>query len=133
VRGATHAPASTSDKRKGPVADDPGAKASSLVRVLDGGKTLFIAGVVHDLDAICTKWKLQRDEHCWPVLLSTKQGAAALSLCPAHDTHGGITAKCHKQPPGFDRVAACKHPYAKQATQAQKDSFGWNQNKRGKK
>ena len=130
---ATRTPAG-SGKRKGPVADEPGAKAS-LVRVLNGGKFLFLAGMIYDLDAICTMWELQRDEYCWPVLLSSKPGVAALALCPAHDTHGGITAKCHKQPPGFDRAAARKHPYAEQATQVQKDSFGYvySKPKQGKK
>jgi hypothetical protein len=131
--GATRAPADNGNKRKGPVADDPGAKAS-YGHVLDGGKTLFLAGVVYDLDAICTKWKLQRNAYCWPVLLSSKIGAAALTLCPAHDSHGDITAKCHKQPPGFNRAVACKHPYAKQATKLQMDSFGWsNKGKQFKK
>jgi hypothetical protein len=88
---------------------------------------------VYDLEAICKQHKLKIEDHCWPVLLSSKPGVQALALCPDHARHGGIKSAFHKCPPHFDRIAASKKPYyAQPATPAQIRDAGWHQDKRFK-
>lgn len=119
-------------KRKAAAAfNEPGAK-SSLATLIEGGKSLYLAGMVYDLDAICRKWGLKKADHCWPVLLSSKPGAQALSLCPDHTNHGGIKSACHKCPPQFNRATASAAPYAKKATPAQSKEAGCGSGKSSK-
>jgi hypothetical protein len=70
--GGSSADPKAGDKRKKAIAaDTPGAKAA-YAQYLDGGKRLFLAARVYDLEAICKQHKLKIEDHCWLVLLSSK-------------------------------------------------------------
>jgi hypothetical protein len=85
-------------KRKQPVvtaavADTPGAK-SSFAKPLDGGKRLFLAARVYDIEAICLKYNLKITDHCWPVLLSSSRGLRLSLSAPITPSTAGSTASC---------------------------------------
>jgi hypothetical protein len=110
--------------------DSPGAKAK-LATYLDGGKLLFLAGWVFDVEAIAKNYKVKRTDYRWPVLLSSKPGALALSLCPDPAKHGDLKDAAHRCPPQFSRSTASAAPFVKPATPAQCLEVGWEPDKRG--
>ena len=59
------------------------------------------------------------------VLLSTKKGDDALTLCPHRQTHGGLNAKVHTAPSNFDREAIAK-TFSTRASKAQLKQAGWS-------
>ena len=71
------------------------------------------------------------DQYCWPVLLSKKKGAAALTLCPEHGTHGSIKSKMHTRPSSFDLDYVYKH-FTRKPTSDENAAAGWVPVKRGK-
>ena len=89
------------------VVDPPGSRAS-LAFWLGNGRgqgDLMLGGDVYDIDKIAAKYSLGRADKDWPVLLSSKPGAAKLTLCPCpqHSAHrGGLSAPAHTAPPGWD-------------------------------
>lgn len=86
--------------------DGPGSKAD-LAKVLASGH-LFLAGKVCDINSVADTLKVKVDDHCWPVLFSTKKGDEALSLCPCPDRHGGLKSRWHKPPKGFNKEQLTK-------------------------
>ena len=77
----------------------PGSKSGMAYEI--SPTELFHTGVVLKSKEIMDKYGLDPGA-CLPVLLTKKSGDAALQLCPEHGTHGGMNAKCHKRPKGFD-------------------------------
>ena len=63
-----------------------------------------IAHLRDAVDAIARKYGLQLTDCCWPTLLSKKQGAARLALCPSvgKPGHESVDSAAHKVPPGWD-------------------------------
>lgn len=109
--------------------DAPGSKAG-LARVLSSGH-LFIAARVCDVEAVAEHLKVEKEDHCWPVLFSTKKGEAALALCPEPDKHGGINSKWHKPPKGFDQARLTKKFWSA-ASADQLREAGWRSAKKKK-
>ena len=71
---------------------------------------MFSCGTVFKVEDIAKHYKMNPpDQYCWPVLLSKKKGAAALSLCPEHGSHGGLKGKMHARPNNFDLDYIYKH------------------------
>ena len=66
----------------------------------------------------------KQGDKCWPVLLSSKEGAAALELCPEPQAHGGIKSKKHTAPQGFSRKQMTEK-HSEPATAEQKKEAGW--------
>lgn len=110
-------------------ADLPGSK-SELSKVLASGH-LFLASRVCDLQAVADHLKVNKEDHCWPVLFSNKKGEAALALCPEPNKHGGINSKWHKPPRGFDQAQLLKKFWSAASAEQQKEA-GWRTAKRVK-
>ena len=88
--------------------------------------------MVFKVEEIAKHYKMQPpDQYCWPVLLSKKKGAAALSLCPEHQAHGGLKSNCHMRPAKFDLDHVYKN-FVRQPTQAECEHVGWKPAKRSK-
>ena len=87
-------------------------------------KTLFLAGRIYDLEAISKELKVDLEAKCWSVLLSTKTGDEALSLCCDTSKHKGRNCAPHQPPKNFN-LAALSKKYSTQATPAQKKTAGW--------
>ena len=111
------------DKDPKGVKDAPGS-CCTLAKVLKDGK-LFLANRVYDLEGIAKELKCKVEDKCWPVLLSSKSGNLALTLCPHYQSHGGMNGKFHTAPSGFDREKLSKK-YSEPATPAQAKEAGWN-------
>lgn len=109
--------------------DTPGSKAD-LAKTLSSGH-LFIAARVCDIQAVAEHYKVKREDHCWPVIFSTKKGEAALALCPNPDKHGGIHSKWHRPPKGFDQAQAVKKFWSA-ANAEQLREAGWRNAKKSK-
>ena len=111
------------DAAKTRLADDPGAK-TGLAMTMSNGK-LMLAGRVYDVPAIARHFKLTPASKCWPVLLSTKAGPAAMSLCPFHTTaeHANINTTMHTPPIGWD-LAAVSRQFSVPGTVAERKQCG---------
>ena len=65
---------------------------------------------VYDTTAIAKHYSLDAD-HCFPVLLSTKKGGAALALCPhwGEPGHTSLTSAKHVTPKDWNYTHVCSH------------------------
>lgn len=132
--GASSSREGGSDKKKGKAGmkekdDAPGSKAG-LAKVLSSGH-LFLAARVGDINAVADALKVKVEDHCWPVLFSSKPGKAALALCPCPDRHDGIDSKWHKPPKGFNQAQFIKK-YWSAASAEQLKEAGWRNSKKAK-
>lgn len=109
--------------------DAPGSKAA-LAKMLPSGH-LFIAAKVCDVHAVAEHLKVKPEDHCWPVLFSTKKGEAALALCPEPDKHGGVNSRWHKPPKNFDQARLLKKFWSA-ASADQLREAGWRSAKKKK-
>ena len=112
----------TKKKKKGAGDGEPGSKAS-YATVLSP-TSLFLCGFVYDVGAIAAASKCNVEDKCWPVLLTTKEGEAALQLCPDLGAHGGVDSDCHTAPSGF-KAGAMRKSHSKKATPTQCKAAGW--------
>ena len=66
--------------------------------------------LVYDTTAIAKHYSLDAD-HCFPVLLSTKKGGAALALCPhwGEPGHTSLTSAKHVTPKDWNYTHVCSH------------------------
>ena len=67
---------------------EPGSKCS-ISRWLKGAH-LQLGKLVYDIPRIASYYGVAKDDKCWPVILSTKPGDAALAVCPKHMLQGGV-------------------------------------------
>ena len=102
--------------------DEPGSK-KHFAKWLTPNKELFLAGHVYDIQSLTSDLGVTVSSACWPVVLSTKEGKAALALCPACDKHGDIRAACHRRPQKLTPSLASQH--ARPATDAEKKAARW--------
>lgn len=100
-------------------AQGPGSKAY-LAKMLSDD-TLFLARYTFNIKEVAKHCKVKVEDYCWPVLLSTKEGDAALELCPCAQTH---SADMHTPPNGFNKNAIIKK-FGKKATNKQCRQAGW--------
>ena len=110
--------------------DKPGSK-SHLAKPLDGGNKLFLAFKTYDIAGLAKFYQVKLEDKCWPVLLSSKPGAAALALCPDCKTHGPITSKWHVPPKGF-KLKTAVDKFAEKSTPAELKEAGFQVNKKAK-
>ena len=82
--------------------EEPGSKA--FLAVYLSPTTLFLGGKVYDLAAIAADFQVSVNSKCWPVLLTSKPGDAALALCPHHSKREHANMRCdqHVPPPGWN-------------------------------
>ena len=85
--------------------------------------SLFLGGRVYDVRAMAKELKVSESDLCRPVLLSTKTGSEALTLC-CDKSHGDMRAPKHKPPKGFNKVKLTKD-FSSTATNEQKKAAGW--------
>ena len=102
-------------------ADEPGSK-QGLVKWLDGN-TLFFGGSVFDIAGLSAHCKCKKADKCWPVLLTSKTGANALTVCPNHVAHGDLSSPMHTSPPSFSTSSA---QFRSSASPEQCKKAGWN-------
>ena len=108
----------------------PGSKAGMAYII--SPQEVFSCGTVFKVEDIAKHYKMSPpDQYCWPVLLSKKKGAAALSLCPEHGSHGGLKGKMHTRPNNFDLDYIYKH-FTRKPTPDENTAAGWVPIKRGK-
>ena len=117
-KGAQPAPHDGGDRKS----DDPGSK-KHFAKWLTPNKELFLAGQVYDVQSLTSDLGVTVSDSCWPVVLSTKEGKAALALCPSCAKHGDIRAACHRRPQKLTPSLASKH--ARPATDAEKKAARW--------
>ena len=79
----------------------PGSK-SWLTHELPSGE-LIIGSTVFDVPAVASHFGVGVKDRCWPVCLTVKTGAAALSVCPHHKdaAHAHMRCPLHRPPAGF--------------------------------
>ena len=106
----------------------PGSKSGMAYEI--SPTELFHTGVVFKSKEITDKYGLDPDA-CLPVLLTKKSGDAALQLCPEHGTHGGMNAKCHKRPKGFDLNFIYKN-FTRKAKPEELKVANWSPRKKSK-
>ena len=99
-------------------AERPGAKAHLAQQLPDN--TLLLGGRVYDLPAIAQSINVGVADRCWPVVLSSKPGEAALALCPCpqSDGHRSMNGKMHARPEGWS-ITDVTSRFSKPATAAQ--------------
>ena len=102
--------------------DAPGSKAA-LAKYLSPGKELFFAARVYSIPDIAKHYGLEiEDENkpCFAHLLSKKEGAARMAICPCptakgHESNG---SSAHRRPPGWD-LSLIGVKYSRKATPAE--------------
>jgi len=109
--------------------DKPGSKSDFAYPI--SNEELWMCGRVYKIDDIANQYKITTPK-CWPVLLSNKEGAAKLALCPDHAAHGGLKGDMHKRPSNFD-LKKIFSEHTRAATKAENDKAGWKPQKFGKK
>lgn len=109
--------------KAGAAAAAGGAPGSNkgLFTWLDDSWIMVAGGRKFDVDGICKMYKLDKNKVCMPFLLTSKEGRAALTVCPTPDNpqHKGANAEAHQKPTNWDYVEVCKK-YSKPATNAEK-------------
>ena len=86
-----------------------------------------LGSLVYDTAKIAKHYSLD-DDHCFPVLLSTKKGKAALALCPhwGKAGHESLTSVKHVAPKDWNYTHVCSH-------MAEKASEGFKQGNKRKR
>ena len=101
----------------------PGSKSKLAMPI--SATEIWVGGVVFKLDKIAQHYKMPHpDQVCWPVLLTKKQGDAALEICPDHAAHGDLKQAVHKRPANFNLDHIYKH-FTRGATAAENKAAGW--------
>lgn len=98
-----------------------------MAKILSNGH-LFLAGKVGDIGAVAEALKVKVEDHCWPMLFSTKKGDEALALCPCPDRHRGTKSKWHWPPKGFNKEQLYKKFFIA-ASADQLREAGWKTSK----
>jgi hypothetical protein len=91
------------------------------------GSVTSRGSLVYDTAKIAKHYSLD-DDHCFPVLLSTKKGKAALALCPhwGKAGHESLTSVKHVAPKDWNYTHVCSH-------MAEKASEGFKQGNKRKR
>jgi len=109
------------NKKKGPGSQFGHGKLASWI---EENKTLFHVQRVVDVRKLADKLGVDVSSKCWPVLLSSKQGAAKLEFCCNPKAHGGIHSAAHKAPDKMNKKTI--NECCKTASAAILNQQGWS-------
>ena len=103
-------PKDTSGTTGGSTAPKPGSKKGLASWPDDFKWDLQLGSFLFDCEAVANEYNLDVNEVCWPVMLTSKDDDARMSVCPCPKApgHSSVRDSAHARPKGFNIFAVSK-------------------------